>query len=189
MNPGRFFPDALTGPPELFRLALDGKARGILMVNLTITGILFGLSNLYGVLQQSPELPMQGKFALITPLLFCVFGVATMLGALLGLTLIYWSAAKAFGGPGGLVLIIDLIGLAAVPFWFLVPLLNLALNFNQADSIPLALLIPLILVFAWSFKLLRQSMIVGQGLSEGRATLALGCMWVFSISAVYVFMP
>ncbi|MEJ2058363.1 MAG: hypothetical protein P8X39_11050, partial [Desulfofustis sp.] len=87
------------------------------------------------------------------------------------------------------LLVMDLIGLTAVPFWFLAPLLNLALNFNQGDSVPLYLLVPLILVFAWSFKLLRQSMITGQGLSEGKATLALGCMWIFSISAVYVFMP
>jgi hypothetical protein len=189
MNPGRFLQDAITGPPELFHLALAGKARGILMINLTITGIFFGLSNLYGALLQSPELPMQGKFVLITPVLFCIYGIFTMLAALLGLTLIYWSAAKAFGGPGGILLVMDLVGLTAVPFWFLAPLLNLALNFNQGDSVPLYLLVPLIIVFAWSFKLLRQSMITGQGLSEGKATLALGCMWIFSISAVYVFMP
>ncbi len=189
MHPGHLFQDALTGPPELFQRALEGKARGILMLNLTITGISFGLSNLYRGLQISPDLPMQGSFALITPALFSVFGIATMLGALLGLTLIYWSAAKAFGGPGGFGLIIDLIGLAAVPFWFLAPLLNLALNNNHDGSIPLYLLVPLILTFVWSFKLLRQSLITGQGLSEGRATLALGCMWIFSISAVYVFMP
>lgn len=189
MHPGHFFSDAITGPPELFQRALEGNARTTLMINLTVTGIFFGLSNLYGALQHSPDLPMQGSYALITPVLFCVFGIVTMLGALLGLTLIYWSAAKAFGGPGGFGLVIDLIGLAAVPFWFLAPLLNLAINFNRGDTVPLYLLIPLVVVFGWSFKLLRQSMITGQGLSEGKATLALGCMWIFSISAVYVFLP
>lgn len=179
----------ITGTDELFELAHAGKARTILMINMSIIGITFGLSNLYGALQQAPDLPMQGKYALLTPLMFCVFGIFTMLGVLLGFTLIYWSAAKAFGGPGGIRLVMDLIGLAAVPFWFLAPLLNLALNFNQSDSVPLYLLIPLIIVFGWSFKLVRQSLTAGQGLSEGKATLALGCMWIFSISAVYVFLP
>lgn len=189
MNPSRLFQNLITGPPELFELALEGKARAILMVNLTITGTTFGLSNLYGALLQSPDLPMQGQFALITPALFCVYGIFTMLAALLGLTMIYWAACKAFGGPGGIGLVMDLIGLSALPFWFLAPLLNMALTFNQGKSIPISLLILLILVFGWSFKLVRQSMVSGQGLSEGRATLALGCMWIFSISAVYVFLP
>ena len=185
----RLLPQLITGPPELFELALEGKARLVMMANLTITGIAFGLSNLYGTLLQSPDLPMQGKFALLTPVMFSMFGIFTMLGAILGLTMIYWAAAKAFGGPGGLVLVMDLIGLAGAPFWFLAPLLNLALNFNQQESVPLILLIPLVLSFAWSFKLVRQSMVTGQGLTEGKATLALGCMWIFSISAVYVFLP
>jgi hypothetical protein len=179
----------ITGPPELFELALEGKGRLPMMFNLTITGITFGLSNLYGTLQQAPDLPMQGQYALITPVMFSVYGIFTMLGAMLGLTLVYWAAAKAFGGHGGLMLVMDLIGLAGVPFWFLAPLLNLALNFNQQDSVPLILLIPLVLVFVWSFKLIRQSMVTGQGLTVGKATLALGCMWIFSISAVYLFMP
>jgi hypothetical protein len=189
MDLNRLFQNLITGPPELFELAVEGKARAILMVNLTITGITFGLSNLYGALLQSPDLPMQGKYALITPALFCAYGIFTMLAALLGLTMIYWAACKALGGRGGIGLVMDLIGLAALPFWFLAPLLNLTLAFNQGTSVPIALLIPLILVFVWSFKLLRQSMVSGQGLSEGRATLALGCMWIFSISAVYVFLP
>lgn len=185
----KILPELIFGSDELFQLALDGKARIILMINLTILGISYGLSNLYGALIQSPDLPMQGQFALITPLMFCLFGIFTMIGALLGLTLIYWSAAKAFGGPGGFGLIMDLIGLTAVPFWFLAPLINLALNFNQSETVPLFLLIPIVLIFVWSFKLVRQSLVVGQGLSEGRATLALASMWVFSISAVYVFIP
>lgn len=189
MSAIRLIPQLITGPPELFELALEGKARPVMMFNLTITGITFGLSNLYGTLQQTPDLPMQGQYALITPAMFAMFGIFTMLGAMLGLTLVYWAAAKAFGGPGGLMLVMDLVGLAGVPFWFLAPLLNLALNFNQQDSVPLMLLIPLVLVFIWSFILIRQSMVTGQGLTVGRATLALGCMWIFSISAVYLFLP
>ena len=185
----RLLPQMITGPPELFELALEGKARPVMMVNLTITGITFGLSILYGTLQQTPDLPMQGQYALITPVMFSIFGIFTMLGAMLGLILIYWAAAKAFGGPGGFMLVMDLIGLAGIPFWFLAPLLNLALNFNQQDSVPLILLIPLVLVFIWSFKLIRQSLVTGQGLTVGKATLALGCMWIFSISAVYLFLP
>lgn len=179
----------ITGTDELFELAHAGKARTILMINLSIVGTTFGLSNLYWILLQSPDLPMHGKYALITPLMFSMYGIFTMLGVMLGYTLIYWSAVKAFNGPGGIWLVMDLIGLAAVPFWFLAPLLNLALKFNQGDSVPLYLLIPLVIVFIWAFKLVRHSMVVGQGLSEGKATLALGCMWIFSISAVYVFLP
>jgi hypothetical protein len=185
----RLLPQLISGPSELFELALEGRARPVMMFNLTITGITYGLSNLYGTLQQTPDLPMHGQYALITPMMFSMFGIFTMLGAMLGLILVYWAAAKAFGGHGGLMLVMDLIGLAGLPFWFLAPLLNWALNYNQQDSIPLILLIPLVLVFVWSFKLIRQSMVTGQGLTVGRATLALGCMWIFSISAVYLFMP
>lgn len=189
MNYTKLLPDMISGPPELFRLAVDGKARSVLLVNITILGICYGLSNLYGSMIENPELPLQGKFALLTPVLFCVFGIFTMLAALLGLTLIYWSAAKAFGGPGGFGLIIDLIGLSLVPFWILAPLLNFTLKFSHAESVPLYLLIPIIVVFIWAFRLVKQSLMVGQGLSEGRATLALACMWIFSISAVYLSIP
>ncbi len=189
MNFGRLLIDLISGPPELFEMALEGKARPIMMFNLTITGITYGLSNLYRTFLEMPDLPLQGMYGLITPVMFCLFGIFTMLGAFLGLTMIYWSACRAFGGPGGIGLVMDLIGLTAVPFWFLAPLLNLALNNNPGEAIPLYLLVPLVLVFAWSFKLVRQSMVTGQGLSEGKATFALGCMWIFSISAVYVFLP
>ena len=185
----RLLPQLITGPPELFELALEGKARPLMMANLTITGITYGLSNLYGTLQHTPDLPLHGQYALITPAMFCMYGIFTMLGAMLGLIMVYWAASKAFGGHGGLLLSMDLIGLAGAPFWFLAPLLNLALNYNQQQSVPLVLLIPLILVFLWSFKLIRQSMVTGQGLTEGKATLALACMWIFSISAVYLFLP
>jgi hypothetical protein len=36
---------------------------------------------------------------------------------------------------------------------------------------------------------LKKSMVVGQGVSGGRATLAVACMWIFSVSAIYVFSP
>lgn len=189
MNYTRLLPDMISGPPELFKLAVDGKARTIMLINLTVLGICFGLSNLYGSMGANPELPLQGQFVFITPALFCVFGIFTMLGALLGFTMIYWAAAKAFGGPGRFGLVVDLIGLSLVPFWLLAPLLNIALKFNQHESVPLWLLIPIILGFIWSFKLVKQSLIVGQGLSDGRATLALACMWIFSISAVYLSIP
>jgi hypothetical protein len=68
-------------------------------------------------------------------------------------------------------------------------MLNYSLRFRNTESVPLGLLFPMIAAFIWSFKIIRQSLMTGQGLTEGRATLALGCMWIFSISAVYVFMP
>jgi hypothetical protein len=40
------------------------------------------------------------KFAIITPLDFCIAGFFNMFGALIGLILIYWSASLAFGGRG-----------------------------------------------------------------------------------------
>jgi hypothetical protein len=183
------FPALITGKNNVFELARDGKARNIALLNITITGILFGLSNLAGTLKITPELPIQGNYALITPLLFSVYGIVTVCAATIGFCLIYWAAAKAFGGPGGFGLILDLIGLAAIPFWVLAPLLNYTLKFSQSGAIPLFLLILIVLAFAWSFKLIRQSMVVGQGLSVGKATMAVACMWIFSISSVYVFLP
>lgn len=183
------WPSMVSGQPRIFQLALDGTARKHAMINIIVTGILFGISNVLGALTIDPTLPLSGKFAIITPLLFSGYGIVTIFGVLAGFCLVYWAAAKAFGGPGGFNLIIDLIGMSCVPFWILAPLLNYSLRFRSTDSMPLVLLLPLILTFIWSFKIIRQSLMTGQRLTEGRATLALGCMWIFSISAVYVFMP
>ncbi len=183
------FPALISGKNTIFQLARDGKARNITLINITITGILFGLSNLIGTLRSTPDLPMQGNFALITPLLFSVFGIVTICGVTIGFCLIYWAAAKGFGGPGGFGLILDLIGLAAIPFWVLAPLLNYTLKFRLQETVPLYLLIPVVLAFIWSFHHVRQSMVVGQGLGRGKATLAVGCLWIFSFSSVYVFLP
>jgi len=182
-------PLMVAGKPQIFQMALDGTVRKYVMINVIITGILFGISNIFGALTIDPTLPLNGKFAIITPLMFCIPGILTMFGALAGFCMVYWAAARAFGGPGGFNLIVDLIGMSAVPFWVLAPLLNYSLRFRATESIPLLLLVPLIIAFIWSFKLIRQSLVTGQGLQEGRATLALGCMWIFSISAVYVFQP
>lgn len=183
------WPSMVTGQPRVFQLAIDGTARKPAIINIIVTGIVFSISNIIGALTIDPTLPLSGKFALITPLLFTIAGIMTIFGALAGFCLVYWAAARAFGGPGGFNLIIDLIGLSSVPFWILAPMLNYSLRFSNSESVPLGLLLPMIAAFIWSFKLIRQSLMSGQGLSEGRATLALGCMWIFSISAVYVFMP
>jgi len=109
--------------------------------------------------------------------------------ALAGFCLIYWASAKACGGPGGFGLVMDLIGLSVIPFWVLAPMLNYFKNFRSSESMSLRVLLPIVLAFAWSFKLIRQSMVAGQGISEGKATLAVACMWIFNISSVYVFLP
>lgn len=182
-------PSLLVGRENIFQLAVDGKARKITLIHMVVLGVAFGVSNIFGALTLDPSLPLSGKYAFITPFLFSVMGVFTMITVLAGFCLVYWAAARAFGGPGYFVLIFDLIGVAAIPFWFLAPLLNYTLRFRQSEAVSVAVLIPLILLFIWSFKLIRQSLITGQGLTMGRATLALACMWIFSISSVYVFAP
>jgi hypothetical protein len=183
-------PALTVGRENVFQLALDGKARKITIINLIILGVTFGLSDFFGAIRLNPEMSsFEGIYTILAPLLFCVVGIITMITALAGLCLIYWAAARAFGGPGGCVVILDLIGAASIPFWFLAPLLNYQLRFRQSESVSIVALVPMIVLFLWSFKLIRQSLITGQGLSEGRATMALACMWIFSISAVYVFIP
>ena len=183
-------PAMLSGHPQIFQMAVDGSVRKHTIINIIITGVLFGASNIIGVFLTDPgALPMSGSYAVIIALLFSLYGVMTIVGALAGFCLVYWAAARAFNGPGGFNLIVDLIGMSAVPFWILAPLLNYSLRFREAEPLSPALLLPLIATFFWAFKLLRQSLVTGQGLTEGRATLAIGCIWIFSISAVYVFMP
>ncbi len=183
------FKDLLIGTDKVFTLALDGKVRLIMLINITILGILFGLSNFVGALQNTPDLPLDGKFAFITPALFSLGGMVTMFGALLGVCMIYWAAARAFGGKCGFALILDLIGVAAIPFWIIAPCLNYILHFQPSKIATLWLLLPTGMAFIWSFKLLRQSLIVGQGLSFNKASLAVACMWIFSVSSIYVFLP
>ncbi len=179
----------LVGNKEIFQLALDGKARKFALLNIVIVGILYGLSNLFGALKTTPDLPLTDKFAIITPLIFSTAGVVTISAALIGFTLVYWAASKAFGGHGGFGLILDLIGLAAIPFWILAPLANYGLRFTPEGSFRTLLLILIIPAFLWSFVLIRKSMICGQNISMGKATFAVAGMWIFSVSAIYVFTP
>ncbi len=179
----------LVGNKEIFQLALDGKARKFALLNIVIVGILYGLSNLFGALKTTPDLPLTDKFAIITPLIFSTAGVVTICAALIGFTLVYWAASRAFGGHGGFGLILDLIGLAAIPFWILAPLANYGLRFTPEGSVRTLLLILIIPAFLWSFMLIRKSMICGQNISMGKATFAVAGMWIFSVSAIYVFTP
>lgn len=174
---------------EVFQLAVDGKSRKFVIINLIILGILFGLSNFIGSMSTTPDLPVDGKFAIITPLAFCIAGFFNMFGALTGLILIYWSASRAFGGSGGFILIFDLIGLTLVPFWFIAPLLNYAVNFNSSQTVTVILLAVIGVTGGWSFILTRDSLIRGQGLSRKKATIAVYGIWIFSVSSVYVFLP
>lgn len=179
----------ITGKKELFILAVEGKARKFALINILIVGVLFGLSNFLGIAQTTPELPLDGKFALLTPLIFSFSGIVSMSGAVLGFTMVYWAASKFFGGNGGLILVLELIGLAALPFWIISPVLNYALRFSPSAQIQTVLLLLLLPAFFWSYKLLRQSVITGQGISGSKAGIAVISMWVFSISAIYFFMP
>lgn len=189
MTYSEIFRGSLLGSDEVFHLALDGKAKTIMLFNISVLGILFGLSNLALKLRLTPDFPISGKFAIITPCIYSVAGIVTMFGAAVGLCLIYWAAAKAFGGPGGFSLILDLIGVSAIPFWILAPLANYALRLQETNTASLLFLIPAMLSFSWSFKLLRQSLVIGQGITPDKATAAVICMWIFSISSVYVFLP
>ncbi len=179
----------LVGSSDVFQLALNGKAKKYVIGNILVLGILFGLSNLLGTLSTTPDLPLNDKFAIITPLIFSSAGIVTMSAALIGLTLVYWAAAIAFGGHGGFGLIAALIGLAAIPFWILAPVLNYTLRFAAPESNKIFLYILLGMAFVWSFRLVRQSFITGQGLSETKATIAVLAIWIFSVSSIYVFLP
>ncbi len=179
----------LVGDSRVFQLAMHGKAKKYALGNIAILGIFFGLSNLLGTLRTTPDLPLSDKFAIITPLLFSVAGIVIMCGALIAFTMIYWAAARAFGGQGGLGLILDLIGIAAIPFWILAPLLNYTVRHPPDGAIKYILIITIIGSFLWSFRLLRCSLMTAQGLGATKATIAVTAMWIFSVSSVYVFLP
>lgn len=189
MTMAEVFRGMLVGSSDVFQLALNGKAKKYVVVNIFVLGILYGISNLLVELQATPDLPLSDKFAIITPLIFSSAGIVTMCGALIAFTLVYWAAAIAFGGYGGFGLIAALIGLAAVPFWVLAPLLNYTLRYSAPESNQLLLYILIVLAFFWSFKLIRQSFITGQGLNKTKATIAVSALWIFSVSSVYVFLP
>ena len=179
----------VTGDRDVFEMALQGKARGYAMVNLFILGVCFGISNLIGALQTTPNLPFDGTYAVLTPLIFSTAGLISMCGAMIAGTLVYWAAAKALGGHGGFGLIFDLIGIAIIPFWLLAPLLNYALRFQLEGVGRILIMSCIVAAFLWSFSLLRKSIIIGQGLSRNKATFAIAMIWIFSVSAIYVYMP
>jgi len=177
------------GTNEVFQLALDGQARKYVLINLVIVGILFGLSDFFRVIQVTPDLPISGKFAFITPAIYAFTGIVTMSGTLIGFTLVYWSASIAFGGRGGLGIVMDLIGLSTVPFWFLAPIMNYTFRSDLTNQSTTILYVLLVLTFIWSCHVIRNSLIIGQGLTTTKATIAVAAMWIFSISAVYVLIP
>lgn len=189
MKMAEIYKGMVLGNGAVFELALQNRARRYTLINIVILGILYGLSNLYGAIQTTPELPLSGNYIFITPLIFIARGIVDMCGALIACTLIYWAAARAFGGPGGLGIIADLIGLAAIPFWILAPLLNIQIRFATTGVLRMIILSCIAAAFFWSFRLFRQSMVTGQSISQQRATIAVAAMWVFSISAVYVWLP
>ncbi len=189
MNYFQQIPDLAVGGASVFRLVDNGKARRVMVINIIILGISFGLSNMIGILGRAEIQDLQGRALLLLGLLMICYGIVTMFVALFGMCLIYWAAAKALGGSGGLLACLQLIGLAAVPLWFLAPLLNYALRYSPGPGIPPLLLVPLAAAFIWSFWLLKRSLIFGQRLSDGRAILAVAGMWIFSVSAIYVFLP
>jgi len=174
---------------DIFELAVEGKSRKFVIFNLIILGILFGLSNFIGAISTTSNLPVDGKFALITPLAFCIAGFFNISCALIGLILVYWSASRAFGGRGGFILIFDLIGLTLVPFWIIAPLLNYAINFNISQTMTFVFLAVIGVTGSWAFILTRDSLIIGQGLNRNKSTIAVFGIWIFSISSVYVFLP
>lgn len=177
------------GTPETFQLALDGQARKYVIINLIVVGILFGLSDFFRVVQVTANLPVDGKFAFITPAIYAFTGIVTMSGTLIGFTLVYWSASIAFGGRGGLGIIMDLIGLSIVPFWFLAPVMNYTFRSDLTNQNSTILYVLLALTFLWSCQVIRNSLIFGQGVTATRATITVAAMWIFSISAVYVLIP
>lgn len=189
MNMAAVYRGMATGNNAVFEMARQGQARRYAMGNLFILGICFGFSNLAGALQTTPNLPFDGIYALLTPLIFSTAGVISMCGAMIAGTLIYWAASRAFGGHGGFGLIFDLIGIATIPFWVLAPLLNYTLRFEVGGVGRILMLSGIIASFLWSFSILRQSIIIGQGLTKTKATIAIAMIWIFSVSAIYVFIP
>ncbi|OEU48635.1 MAG: hypothetical protein BA866_01420 [Desulfobulbaceae bacterium S5133MH15] len=181
--------DLIARREDVFLLAVNGKCRKFVIFNLLILGVLFGLSNFIGAVSTTPELPLDGKFAFITPLIFCISGFFTMSTALIGFVLVYWSAARAFDGPGGFALIFDLLGLALIPFWIIAPFLNYAIHFAGSQVMTFVLLAIVCAGAVWAFQLTRDSLVVGQGLSRKKAAIAVCCMWIFSVSSIYVFLP
>ncbi len=181
--------DLIARKEEVFLLAVNGKCRKFVIFNLLILGVLFGFSNFIGAVSTTPDLPLDGKFAFITPLIFCVSGFFTMSTALIGFVLVYWSAAKAFDGRGGFALIFDLLGLSLIPFWVIAPLLNYVIIFSNSKVMTIVLFAVIGVAAVWSFQLTRGSLVVGQGLSRKKAAIAVCCIWIFSISSIYVFLP
>lgn len=174
---------------DLFELAGQLTTRKIIILNIAVLGIFFGISNLVGVVQATPDFPLTGKYAFVSPLIFSLAGVVSMCGALVGCSLIYWAAAKAFGAECGLFLAFSIMGLAAVPFWILAPLLNYSVRVQPGALYNPIILLAVLGAMAWSFKLVRASLVNKLGIPVGRSGFAVIAMWVFSVSAVYVFLP
>lgn len=183
------FGDLVAGSKDILQQTTQDGKKSYAIINLLILGLIFGLSNYVGALYTTPELPVDGHFAIITPLIICVAGCFTIAAALIGYSLVYWAAAKAFGGQGTIMQSGELIGLTCIPFWVLAPLSNFLINYNQSSLVRLMLFVVVALAAGWLFELTKKSLIYGMGLTATKAFIAAGSMWIFSISAVYVFLP
>lgn len=189
MNYADFFKYSVSCEHRLFWLASEGKAHIFSIVNILILGTLIGLSDLAGSLSQGSPVPLDGKFAFITPLIFSISGLVNIMIAVLGLTLVYWAAAKAFGGYGNMSHAFYLVSLSLAPFWVLAPLLNYTVRFHPDTLVQIPMLVPILLSGIWAYRLLCKSLIAGQEISPVKAHLAVTGMVIFSVSAIYVLIP
>ncbi|BHH83079.1 YIP1 family protein [Desulforhopalus sp. 52FAK] len=183
------FGNLVAGQEDIMQPTSQNNTKTYVVINLIILGIFFGLSNYFGALYTTPDLPVEGKFAVITPLIICVAGFFTISAALIGYSLVYWAAAKAFGGQGTIMQSGVLIGLTCIPFWIIAPLTNFLINYNLTGALRLVILFLVAMAAGWLFGLTKKSLVWGMGLTPSKATLAVGAMWVFSMSSVYVFLP
>ncbi|WP_146159175.1 hypothetical protein [Alkalicoccus saliphilus] len=118
----------------------------------------------------------------IAPLLFLVFGMVTVWITRIGLGLLLWAGAKAFGGPGKLIEVSRFSAVAIVPGVLGFPLLT-----GAVYGWPAYILSAVGLV--WMFLLCTHILQVTQPFSRLMAAGASAAAFIFFGSILYMFIP
>lgn len=151
----------------------------ILVIALGLVYGVIGIAANYSFIMEFDSPILRNALA---PLLFLVFGLVTVWITRIGLGLLLWAGAKAFGGPGNLIEVSRFSAVAIIPGVFGFPLLTGAVYGWPAYLLSAAGL-------AWMYLLCIHILQVTQQFSRGKAAGAAAAVFIFFGSVLYMFIP
>lgn len=151
-------------------------------INVFVTGLTFGLANLYYTrirLQEELSAGFENPTAgILVFSLLVIASIAQIFLAHAGFSLLLWAISKGFNGKAQFFAVYQFTGVAFVPLWIGVPFIFLY-SYNILS--PLSLILG-VLAIAWAFATVTRSIMACQSFKLPKAAAALALTIIFIIS-------